>query len=89
MPHIVFNDTLLSSLSGENAATMRELMVKLSDDKDLCLRVCDFIGGLMSETDRQNFQALSEEVKFQACLEFLIIGLVAGSISKKELVKLM
>lgn len=84
-PHI--SEDILSTLSEENAVFMRDVRLKMCGKKEVCDRFCEFVARFMTENDRKVFLSLSDDIRYQACFDYIVIGIVSGSITKKDIRK--
>lgn len=79
------NNSLFENLGKDDKVLMENFSTWLSSNKGSSDLVCEFLAGKIGDKDLVNdFKDLSEEIKLQACLEYLAIGLTAGSVKKKE-----
>jgi hypothetical protein len=82
--------SLFNNLSKDDRALMERFNTWLTDNKTATESVCLFLANKIGDKELVNdFRNLSEETKLQACLEYLAIGLTAGSVKKREVENLL
>lgn len=82
--------SLFNNLSKDDRALMEEFSTWLMANKTATESVCLFLANKIGDKELAgDFKNLSEEIKLQACLEYLTIGLTAGSVKRKEVEKLL
>ena len=74
-----------NSLNKENKILMENFSNWLTTNKNAAESVCIFLANKIGDKELvSDFKKLPEETKLQACLEYLTIGLTAGSVKKQE-----
>ena len=77
---------MIKKLSGREKIFVDSFLEMIALDKKLLEKVCGFIAGKTNYQGLVTYmKALSGEGQVQACEEFIIIGLISGSIKVKEL----
>ncbi len=89
MPLSVSTD-MIKKLSDRERIFVDSFLEMIGSDQELRETACNFIAGKTNDigliADMKN---LSSEGQAQACVEFIIIGLIAGNIKVKELSELV
>lgn len=76
---------LFENLEKNDRAIMEKFSAWLAENKNSSEVVCSFLANKIGDKELANdFKGLSDETKMQACLEYLAIGLTAGSVKRKE-----
>lgn len=79
---------MIKKLSDRERAFVDSFVELLGFDNAFLDKVCLFLAGKTNDEGLINdLQTLSGEGKQQACAEFIIIGLISGSIKIKDLVQ--
>lgn len=79
-----------NNLEGKDKALMEKFSNWLNVNKTATERVCLFLSNKIGDKElMSDFKNLSDDIKLQACLEYLAIGLVAGSVNRKEVENLL
>ncbi len=77
--------SLFNNLSKKDKVLMETFNTWLVANKSATESVCLFLADKIGDKELvSDFKNLSEEIKLQACLEYLTIGLTAGSVKRKE-----
>lgn len=77
--------SLSDNLDPENRLLMEKFKMWLLDNKNATEKVCLFLASKIGDRGLvEDFNNLSDEIKLQACMEYLTIGLTAGSVKRKE-----
>ena len=89
MEPVALTTDAIKNLSGRERIFIDSFVEMLGRDEALAEKVFAFI--ITKNTDegfKSDLQNLSSEGKRQACVEYVIIGLISGSIKVKELTQL-
>jgi len=82
--------SLFDNLNPEDRLLMEKFKSWLLSNKNATENVCLFLAKKIGDRELiDDFKNLSEEIKLQACMEYLTIGLTAGSVKRKEVESLL
>ena len=77
------------NLSEADKQLIKNVEDKLKADENKLKVFCDFVCQRVGDKCAVDFVTFSPEVKFRACLDYIVIGLVSGSIKSHEIQKML
>jgi hypothetical protein len=82
--------SLFNGLGKDDQVLMGKFSSWLQTNKNAAESACLFLANKIGDKGLiDDFKNLSAETKLQACQEYLMIGLTAGSVKRKEVEKLL
>jgi len=86
----MITSSFANNLEEKDKALIEKFSNWLNINKAATEQVCTFLSNKIGDKElMSDFKNLSDDIKLQACLEYLTIGLVAGSVGRKEVENLL
>lgn len=82
-------NALLEHLPEAERKLVEALIKKMQADQKLLDNVCTFLNSLSIGGHMADLKKVSEEIRLQACVDCLVIGLLSGDIKKNKVTSLM
>ncbi len=89
MVNQLISPDMLENLTNKEKIFVENFINKIEEDKELTMKFCFYIADMIDDKEMvEEFKQLSKDIQKKACVEYLVIGLIAGNLKLNEISEL-